>query len=194
MKLTANPRSLLALCVAQLAIVLFAAMAEAQLIVPLPGVEGTYDSHTFVGNVVVPETQGTSDACLAIAGTMTSGQASSTCPPPVGPYRIGPIFHFLMYLDGAVPWVDTSVGYFGPDGAFSVEIPLVTATAPFVPLESLGGSFVFELHVNTDAFGSPWCVTVERLPVVTIESAAIVSLSGVATEGTTWGAIKGLFR
>ena len=172
------------------AVALFCACTVcAQMDLPLLGVECTHEYAELTGWVTIPPATGSLSVRLVIAGSQVSGRIVSGCPPSQHP--AGAEVHLMLSLAGIFDWLYFSAYLPAVDGDLVVEIPCHSVSSVI----AWGtGPNEFRMYIGYDPDFAPVCWGYSPFPELTIATARLVVDAPVATEHSSWGTVKSLFR
>ena len=161
---------------------------RAQVDVALPGVDGTHEYAELTGWIFVPEASVPQDVRLVVSGTQIAGVLASGCPP--SHYPAGAEVHLRLSFAGVVDWLFCSASLPAVTGDLVVELPChrINATA------WLSGPNQFWMYIGYDPNFIPVCSWYAPAPQLTIVTARLIASTAVATEPSSWGTLKSLFR
>jgi hypothetical protein len=180
--ISCSPRAWMML---QVVVFMCVAAAHAQIDLPLPGVEGTHEYSELTGWVTVPPATGAQSVRLVIAGSQVSGTIVNGCPP--SQRAAGAEVHLVLSFAGIIDWLYCSANLLATDGDLVVELPCHAATWFYGPSE-------FRMYIGYHPDIAPVCWGYAPYPQLTIVTARLVAEAAVATESSSWGTVKGLFR
>ena len=163
-------------------------MAWAQVDAVFPGVEGTHEYAEFTGWVIVPEASNPHDVRLVISGAQIAGVLASGCPP--SQYPAGAEVHLRLSHFGYFDWLFCSANLPAVTGDLIVELPCYRANTTTWN----AGPSQFWMYIGYDPDFAPVCSWYAPAPRLTITTARLIADTAVATEGSSWGALKSLFR
>jgi hypothetical protein len=175
-----------------LVVLLAAVPCGATYTIDLPQVLGAHEQAELSFPLTIPSLGGVTNTHLEMSGSQVAGiRADCTTPPYEFP--AGADFQLIVQFPGIPEFVfDVAKGHLSAyEGEWTVSVPFVP-NAPgsvFLITGTLEARFVIG-----EVYPAVICYTFLSMPVVTINTARIVTDGIVGTESATWGQVRQLYR
>ncbi|MHB8077890.1 MAG: hypothetical protein ACYDIE_01370 [Candidatus Krumholzibacteriia bacterium] len=160
--------------------------------IELPEVLGVHEGAELIFPLTIPALGSVTSTYLEMSGSQIAG-IRANCTPPPDEYPDGAGFQLIVQLPGLPEFLfDIACGHLSADASDW------TVTVPFVPnapgsIFSIPGTMEARFAIG-DVPPSVLCAAFLSMPVVTINTARIVTDGVVGAESATWGQVRRLYR